>query len=64
MFYALKTAAGVAREIGCYGVLTHPLDDEVRSFYQGFGFEELPYDPRRSMIVRIKDLVRNGFDAE
>ena len=64
MFYALKTAAGVAREIGCYGVLTHPLDDEVRSFYQGFGFEEPPYDPRRSMIVRIKDLVRNGFDAD
>lgn len=64
MFYALKTAVSVAREIGCYGVLTHPLDDDVRRFYQGFGFEELPYDPRRSMIVRVKDLVRNGFNAE
>lgn len=64
MFYALKTAVGMAKELGCYGVLTHPLDDDVRRFYQSFGFEELPHDPRRSMIVRIKDLVRNGFDAD
>lgn len=61
MFYALKTAVGVAKEIGCYGVLTHPLDDDVRRFYESFGSEELPHDLRRSMIVRIKDLLRNGF---
>lgn len=61
LFYALKTSVVVARRIGCFGVLTHPLDDEVRGFYRRFGFEDLPHDPRRSMIVRIKDLELNGF---
>jgi GNAT superfamily N-acetyltransferase len=64
LFYALTTSVRIARTIGCVGVLTHPLDDEVRDFYRRFGFEDLPYDPRRSMIVRIKDLRQNGFDEE
>lgn len=64
LFYALTTSVRVAGTIGCVGVLTHPLDDEVREFYRRFGFEDLPYDPRRSMIVRIKDLKHNGFAAE
>jgi hypothetical protein len=51
-----------SKEIGCFGVLTHPLDDRVRDFYVRFGFETLPFDPGRSMIVRIIDLERNGFD--
>ena len=61
LFFALKTSLLVSKEIGCFGVLTHPLDDEVRGFYRRWGFENLPYDPRRSMIVRIKDLEHNGF---
>ncbi|MCW8060824.1 GNAT family N-acetyltransferase [Agrobacterium tumefaciens] len=64
LFYALATSVRIARTIGCVGVLTHPLDEEVRAFYQRLGFEDLPYDPRRSMIVRIKDLKQNGFDDE
>jgi GNAT superfamily N-acetyltransferase len=64
LFYALTTAVRVAREVGCFGVLIHPLDDEVRGFYRRFGFEDLPGDPRRSMIVRIVDLERNGFAAD
>jgi hypothetical protein len=42
-------------------VLTHPLDDSVRAFYSRFGFETLPFDPKRSMVVRIVDLERSGF---
>ena len=61
MLFALTTAARLSRDIGCFGVLTHPLDDEVRAFYRRFGFEDLPYDPNHSMIVRMADLVRNGF---
>jgi predicted N-acetyltransferase YhbS len=61
LFFALKTAVRLSREIGCFGVLTHPLDDGVRSFYHRFGFEDLPFDPRRSMIVRIVDLEQSGF---
>jgi predicted N-acetyltransferase YhbS len=61
MFFALTTTVRVAADIGCLCLLTHPLDDDVRAFYAGFGFEELPFDPERSMAVRIIDLQRNGF---
>lgn len=62
LLYALRTCAALSKEIGCFAVLTHPLDDEVRAFYRYFGFEDLPGDPRRSMAVRIKDLVHNGLN--
>lgn len=61
MLFALTTAVRFSEEIGCFGVLTHPLDDQVRAFYSRFGFETLLFDPRRSMIVRIVDLKRSGF---
>jgi predicted N-acetyltransferase YhbS len=61
MLFALETAVRFSKEIGCFGVLTHPLDDEVRTFYTRFGFETLPFDPKRSMVVRIVDLERSGF---
>jgi predicted N-acetyltransferase YhbS len=61
MLFALTTAVRLSKDIGCFGVLTHPLDDEVRAFYHRFGFEDLPFDPNHSMIVRIIDLERNGF---
>jgi predicted N-acetyltransferase YhbS len=61
MLFALTTAVRFSKEIGCFGVLTHPLDDEVRVFYTHFGFETLPFDPKRSMVVRIVDLQRSGF---
>jgi predicted N-acetyltransferase YhbS len=61
MLFALNTAVRLSEQIGCFCVLTHPLDDEVRAFYRGFGFEDLPFDPSRSMAVRITDLVRSGF---
>jgi predicted N-acetyltransferase YhbS len=61
MFYALNTAVRLSDEIGCFCVLTHPLDDDVRALYAAFGFEDLPFDPARSMAVRIADLVRSSF---
>lgn len=63
VFYALVTAVRLSKEVGCFCVLTHPLDEEVRALYGSFGFEDLPFDPARSMAVRISDLMRNGFDA-
>jgi len=63
MFYALNTAVRLSDQIGCFCVLTHPLDDEVRALYAAFGFEDLPFDSARSMAVRIADLVRSGFGA-
>jgi predicted N-acetyltransferase YhbS len=61
MWFALGTAVRLSEHIGCFAVLTHPLDDDVRTFYRRFGFEDLPYDPRRSMTVRIIDLKASGF---
>jgi len=61
VWFALSTAVRISREIGCFGVVTHPLDNELRAFYGRFGFEELPFDPRHAMIVRIVDLENNGF---
>jgi predicted N-acetyltransferase YhbS len=61
LLFALTTVVRLSQEIGYFGVLTHPIDDGVRDFYRRFGFEELPFDPGRSMIVRIVDLVESGF---
>jgi GNAT superfamily N-acetyltransferase len=61
LFCALTTALRASRDIGSYGVLTHPIDDEVREFYRRHGFEDVPFDPKRSMMVRMIDLEKNGF---
>jgi GNAT superfamily N-acetyltransferase len=56
--FALRTALRAAEMVGSVGVITHPLDDDVRSFYAKWGFQDLPFDPRRSMMVRMVDLQR------
>ncbi len=59
--FAFATAVRLAADIGCYGVLTHPLDEELRAFYVRFGFRDLPFGPRRGMFVRIAGLEAIGF---
>lgn len=59
--FALKAALRASRDIGSFGVITHPLDDGVRTFYARWGFQELPFDPGRAMIVRMVDLEKSGF---
>lgn len=61
--YALNAALHVSDVIGCMGVITHPLDDKVRGFYEAWGFRDLPFDPRRAMMVRIVD-IRHNFGAK
>jgi GNAT superfamily N-acetyltransferase len=61
LLFALRTAVRMSHDIGCFGVLTHPLDEGVRGFYRKFGFEDLPFDPNRAMGVRIVDLIRAGM---
>lgn len=56
LLFALRTALRAAAVIGSTGVITHPLDDGVRRFYGRWGFQDLPFDPRRSMMVRMADL--------
>ena len=63
LWFALTTALRLSKEVGCFGVLTHPLDDGLHQFYQRFGFEGLPGDPHRGMVVRMIDLERSGFSS-
>jgi GNAT superfamily N-acetyltransferase len=56
LLFALKTALQAAEAVGSVGVITHPLDDNVRRFYARWGFQDLPFDPRRAMMVRMIDL--------
>jgi GNAT superfamily N-acetyltransferase len=61
LLFALRTALKASREIGSFGLITHPIDDGVRAFYARWGFVDLPYDPRRAMIVRMVDLEASGI---
>src|SRR5271154_5291984 len=47
-------------EVGSFRVITHPLDDGVRRYFARWGFDDLPLDPRRAMIVRMVDLGNMG----
>ena len=40
---------------------THPIDEQVRQFYRRWGFDDVPFDPKRSMIVRMVDLEKSGL---
>ena len=61
LFFALVTALRASRDVGSFGVITHPLDEQVRAFYARWGFEDLPFDPKRAMIVRMADLEMSGL---
>jgi GNAT superfamily N-acetyltransferase len=63
LLFALKTALRASEIIGSMGVITHPLDESVRGFYTRWGFQDLPFDPRRAMLVRMAD-VRKTFGDE
>jgi predicted N-acetyltransferase YhbS len=62
LLFALRTALHAAATIGSVGIITHPLDDGVRHFYARWGFADLPFDPRRSMFVRMIDVKRSFAD--
>jgi ribosomal protein S18 acetylase RimI-like enzyme len=59
LLFALEASLRAAEVVGCVGVITHPLDDGVRGLYGKWGFQDLPFDPRRAMLVRMVDLRRS-----
>ncbi len=59
LLFALRTALRASEIVGSMGVITHPLDDGVRGFYARWGFQDLPFDPRRAMMVRMPDLQKS-----
>jgi GNAT superfamily N-acetyltransferase len=62
LLFALRTALRVSQEIGNLGVVTQPIDEQARAFYRRWGFEDLPFDPRRAMIVRTIDIEDSAID--
>jgi GNAT superfamily N-acetyltransferase len=61
--FAFAAALRASMQVGSFGVITHPLDEGARRFYARWGFEDLPFDPRRAMIVRMVDLREAFGDA-
>ena len=64
MLFALKSALAATNIVGAIGVITHPLDGAVRRLYANWGFQELPFDPRCAMMVRMMDLRRSFGDQD
>jgi GNAT superfamily N-acetyltransferase len=63
LLFALRTSVRASQSVGSIGVITHPIDDRVRAFYAKWGFQDLPFDPHRAMIVRMIDVVKSGITA-
>jgi GNAT superfamily N-acetyltransferase len=59
LLFALRTALRVSYDIGSFGVILHPLDEDLRAFYGRYGFQDLPFDQRRAMILRTIDMERS-----
>lgn len=57
---AFTYAVHVARTIGSFALVTHPLDENARAFYQRWGFDTLAADPQQAMFIRIRDLEISG----
>lgn len=57
---AFTYAVHVAKTIGSFALVTHPLDDNARTFYQRWGFATLEADSRKAMYIRIRDLEASG----
>ena len=47
---ALKRSFGISNEIGSFGIIVDPIDDDAKSFYQKYDFIELP-DSKKMFIA-------------
>jgi GNAT superfamily N-acetyltransferase len=61
LLFALRLALRASQDVASWGVLTHPLDDDLRAFYARHGFQDLPFDTRRAMAMRMADLLPSGI---
>lgn len=51
---ALKRSYDISKTMGSFGVAVDPIDDEAKSFYQKYGFIELP--DSKKMFIATKTL--------
>ena len=61
LYFAFHTTVKISEQIGCACLITRPLDEKARGFYKHWGFEDTPFDPKGSMIIKVSDLKNNGF---
>lgn len=54
--HAIVSALHAAEAVGGFALVTHPLNEGIRRFYESRGFSDLPGDPKGAMFVRLKDL--------
>lgn len=54
--YAFRTALAVSEKVGITGIVTHPINDNARQFYQRCGFFRRLNTANGALFVRIKDL--------
>jgi len=64
LFFAFKTAINISENIGCYCLITHPINETASAFYEHWGFEDIPYAQSKTMMIRIADLKQSGFLEE
>ena len=64
LLFALRTALRASRDVASWVVIIHPLDEALRAFYAQHGFEDLPFEPLRAMVVRMADLEKSGIGIE
>ncbi len=54
---ALKRSYGVSNEIGSFGIIVDPIDDEAKRFYRKYDFIELPDSGKRFIATQtLKEL--------
>jgi GNAT superfamily N-acetyltransferase len=58
---AISRSLSVAEQAGIRLMLVHAINDQARTFYEHFGFEGSPTDPKNLQLL-IKD-IRLAFDA-
>jgi predicted N-acetyltransferase YhbS len=56
MKFTFKSALEAAQIIGCVGIVTQPINNDVRIFYEKFGFADLPQDAKGAMLLRLCDI--------
>jgi GNAT superfamily N-acetyltransferase len=55
---ALHRCRQASNEIGARAVLVHAIDEDAKSFYRHFGFEDCAVDDLHLMLL-MKDIVAN-----
>lgn len=57
--HAIRMTIHAAETVGSYALVTHPLNETIRGYYENRGFSGLPGDPKGAMFIRLSDLIQS-----